>query len=81
MSSPYVTRIVHYLISRINPQLCTGAQFKFPLAWRCCAATTASVWQFFRLALEMKDAEWVAHDITTAYFMLKKSSFMIDTTS
>ena len=47
---------VYYLISRINLQLCTGAQFMFPLTWRRCAATTAFVWQFFWLALEMTDA-------------------------
>ena len=53
------TCIVLYLISRINLQLCTGAQFVFPLTWRCRAATTAFVWQFFWLSLEMTDAEHV----------------------
>ena len=53
------THTVHYLISRINLQLSTGAQFMFPFTWRRCAATTASVWQFFWLALKMADAEWV----------------------
>jgi hypothetical protein len=53
------THTVHYLISRINLQLCTGAQFMFPLTRRRRAATTASVWQFFWLALEMTDAEHV----------------------